>query len=911
VNRPERPKKAASGCFVAVNSPQDPTLRCTSIRFFAGLLVSLGLVFAALAEEAPATIEQANARLDRARATLDDVAHRLAEPQQSSASLKLLRERVAPLPADLGAIADGLAPRIAAIEARLKELAPQDAGADKAKDDKAGDARPNPPPTAPVAAPPAAGKAPAPQKPADSKAAAAASAATAAASAASAATTRVEAERTEQQKLFDEADAIAKRARALAREAAQLQVDIVARQRDLFAKTVFLQSAGLFSPGLWRDAALDAPPAAAAARTFLADRFDNVARRLDDGTGATFLLLSAMILLAIPPALLLARRVLARGAAKTPPTPFRKAAGAGWTALVAAAVPIAAVGAFGLLLDSFNLVDATLEPVLRRLFEGVARTAIAYALARAIFAPIAPDWRSIDPGDALTARFVTLAALAAGVLSLSRVVEQIEETVQAALPVVVATRGTASLAVAAIIAAAAAPERHGAVAVVEKAEAPRRDWLTLARGLGALLVVVIVVACAAGYVTFANFFIVEAGWVAGVAALLFILQGIAAEGIAAAFAPKGLLGRPLGGALGLRDEQLAQIAVLLSGAATLVVVWSAIVLAAAPLGVQSGDLLAAVRSAFFSLKVGDVTISPATGVGAVLIFAVTLGVVQGLRRWLDRRYLPLTRLDAGLRNSIGATLGYAGFLAATGLALSHLGLAFEKLALVAGALSVGVGLGLQNVVGNFVSGLVILWERAIRVGDWVVVGDEQGYVKRINVRSTEIETFDRATMIVPNSNLVAGVVKNWLRGDKVGRIKLTLSPHSGVDPEAMRDILLAAARAQDGVLRIPAPQVMFLGMEASSFRFELWCYVEDVEKSTRVRSDLHFDLHKRLREAGIRLAPDPAPPAPTIVQLSGLEKLAALGALGSFAMTTPSGGNDASEETASAEPEKKPEHEEA
>jgi small-conductance mechanosensitive channel len=164
-----------------------------------------------------------------------------------------------------------------------------------------------------------------------------------------------------------------------------------------------------------------------------------------------------------------------------------------------------------------------------------------------------------------------------------------------------------------------------------------------------------------------------------------------------------------------------------------------------------------------------------------------------------------------------------------------------------------------------------------------VVGDEQGYVKRINVRSTEIETFDRATMIVPNSNLVSGVVKNWLRGDKVGRIKVALAPHAGVDPEEMRDIMLAAARAQEDVLRIPAPQVMFLGMEASSFKFELWCYVEDVEKSSRVRSDLHFDLHRRLSEAGIKMAAA-AEPAKTILQLPELDKLAAAAAASALAI---------------------------
>jgi small-conductance mechanosensitive channel len=139
-------------------------------------------------------------------------------------------------------------------------------------------------------------------------------------------------------------------------------------------------------------------------------------------------------------------------------------------------------------------------------------------------------------------------------------------------------------------------------------------------------------------------------------------------------------------------------------------------------------------------------------------------------------------------------------------------------------------------------------------------------------------------MIVPNSNLVAGVVKNWLRGDRVGRIKIALSPHIGVDPEQMRDIMLATARAQENVLRIPAPQVMFLGMDATSFKFELWCYVEDVEKSARVRSDLHFDLHLRMKSAGISIAAPPAPTPTTILQIPEPDKLAAAAAATALAL---------------------------
>jgi small-conductance mechanosensitive channel len=128
------------------------------------------------------------------------------------------------------------------------------------------------------------------------------------------------------------------------------------------------------------------------------------------------------------------------------------------------------------------------------------------------------------------------------------------------------------------------------------------------------------------------------------------------------------------------------------------------------------------------------------------------------------------------------------------------------------------------------------------------------------------------------------VVKNWLRGDRVGRIKIALAPHAGVDPETMRELMIEAARAQEGVLRIPAPQVMFLGMEPASYRFELWCYVEDVEKSARVRSDLHFDLHRRLREAGISIAAPSAPPAPLMLQMTEIEKLTAAAAATALAL---------------------------
>jgi small-conductance mechanosensitive channel len=285
----------------------------------------------------------------------------------------------------------------------------------------------------------------------------------------------------------------------------------------------------------------------------------------------------------------------------------------------------------------------------------------------------------------------------------------------------------------------------------------------------------------------------------------------------------------------------------------------------APWGVESDDMIGNLRAAFFGFKVGEVTISLSTVFVALALAVLGITFTRIVQSWLEQQYLPLTQLDVGLQNSIRTSVGYIGVLIAVAISLAHVGVGFEKLAIVAGALSIGVGFGLQSIVSNFVSGLILLWERAIRVGDWVVVGDEQGHVRRINVRSTEIETFDRATMIVPNSNLVTGIVKNWVRTDRVGRLRIPVTVTMTADPDQVRDNLIECAVGQEGILQFPKPQVMFMAMSDNTLKFELICFIGDVERSQRVRSDLNFTIFKRFREAHIDLSPPPA--APVVVKI--------------------------------------------
>ena len=200
--------------------------------------------------------------------------------------------------------------------------------------------------------------------------------------------------------------------------------------------------------------------------------------------------------------------------------------------------------------------------------------------------------------------------------------------------------------------------------------------------------------------------------------------------------------------------------------------------------------------------------------------------------------------------------------------MSALGLSLERLTLVASALSIGVGFGLQSVVSNFVSGLILLWERPIRVGDRVLVGDAEGIVKKINVRSTEIETFDRSSLIVPNSNLVSGVVRNRVRTDRTGRVLIAITVPRERDAGDVRDMLEAAANAHGDIMKSPAPNVSFKKIGTSSNDFELVCVVPDVDIVGRVTSDLNYVIHKRL----VEMTPAAGATEMTVKGLDGVEK---------------------------------------
>lgn len=193
------------------------------------------------------------------------------------------------------------------------------------------------------------------------------------------------------------------------------------------------------------------------------------------------------------------------------------------------------------------------------------------------------------------------------------------------------------------------------------------------------------------------------------------------------------------------------------------------------------------------------------------------------------------------------------------IALKVVGIDLSSLALLAGAISVGIGFGLQNIIHNFVSGLIILAERPIAIGDRVEVDGVAGRVREINLRSTTVVTIDNISIIVPNSAFISSKVINWSHGDPKVRIRIPVGVAYGSDPEHVKQVLLRVAAEQPAVLRDPAPQVFFDSFGDSALNFELAVWTaEMVTAPRRFRSDLNFAIARALREEGIEI-PFPQP----------------------------------------------------
>ena len=183
-----------------------------------------------------------------------------------------------------------------------------------------------------------------------------------------------------------------------------------------------------------------------------------------------------------------------------------------------------------------------------------------------------------------------------------------------------------------------------------------------------------------------------------------------------------------------------------------------------------------------------------------------------------------------------------------------MGVRSENLAIIAGALSVGIGFGLQTIVGNFLSGLIILFERPVRVGDWVILGNGlEGHIKKVNMRSTEVMTLERSSVLIPNSNLLSDTITNWTLNDNIGRLDINVGVAYGSNTALVEEILLGVAAEHKKLRRYPVPRVLFQDFGDSSLDITLRFFLVNINDRHQVASDIRFAIDEAFRKNNITI----------------------------------------------------------
>lgn len=632
-----------------------------------------------------------------------------------------------------------------------------------------------------------------------------------------------------------------------------LRDDVATRRANEFTARLFEHSSSLVAPALWIDGLADLPT--------LADRTVDLSRNSwssvhSRATPAAFaglgILLVALILLAIP-LRRFALRKAARDAAREP-TPLEKILGALRIVLLSAGIPAIGFAILGVGLETVGGLSLRAETLINTLFVNVTVYFLISGLVRAILAPNLSGWRLVPIADgyaAQTSLFLRWAAVAYVVGEIARSTASIFVSPLAVVQLVEAI----PVLVAALSVMAAMRSVLRGLEHADGTEPPSMIQIVWRWTIpvAALVGLVAIVAQLFGFLALAAFLIDRLVWTAVVLAALH-LATLLIESVTGATLQKDTPTSVwVHENIGLSPTGLGQFGVLLSGAIKLVLIVAAASLVIAPFGVETGAFTDIISSVFTGIQIGGFSFSLTSVLLAVGLIFVGIVITRSIQGWLENRYLPRTSLDTGLKASIRAGIGYVGIILSCMLGLSYLGLNLENIALVAGALSVGIGFGLQSIVSNFVSGLILLAERPFKAGDWIVVGEEQGIVKRINVRATEIQTFDRATVLVPNSEFISGAVKNRVHRDTLGRIDVPVGVGYDSDPEQVREILLDVANQHPLTLSYPEPAAFFIEFGASSLDFMLFAYLADVGNGYGARSDIRFEIFKRFKEAGIEI----------------------------------------------------------
>ncbi|OWT65881.1 mechanosensitive ion channel protein [Candidimonas nitroreducens] len=478
-------------------------------------------------------------------------------------------------------------------------------------------------------------------------------------------------------------------------------------------------------------------------------------------------------------------------------------------------------------------------------------------LGRALLAADRPSWRLPHLSDGVAQGLRRFPLLLSVVIVLGWAAQHLAAQVNASLSTTVFLDCLTGLLTTAILAAGllrARRLRQATADTSDKGPAPALPiWASALMAAAWTALAISAVCLVAGYVAFGGFLARQVVWVVTVLGVAYLLSVLVEDGCASLLAAVKR-GAPDGPDPGPMLRARCQALVLAAGLVRLAIVLITLMLLLIPFGEGPSEWISRFNQLYTGISIGEAQIRPTSVFLAALVLILGFACIRVLQRWLLARYLPATSLDRGMQYSAATLFGYAGYVLIVALALSAAGIGLERVAWIASALSVGIGFGLQAVVQNFVSGLILLAERPVKVGDWVTLGGVEGDIRRINVRATEIQMSDRSTVVVPNSEFITKIVRNVTHANPLGRVLIKLPMPLSTDADRARGLMLDALREHNGVLDEPAPSVLLEGLDAGGLVFNLIGYVVSPRAASGVRSDLLFDVLRRLREAGLPLS---------------------------------------------------------
>jgi small-conductance mechanosensitive channel len=750
----------------------------------------------ALPEVPPKAFPEEQARIDAWQATLERVEAALQAERIDDVTLSQLRSQIAKIPMQAAGLKAALQPRLQLVNQRIEQL-----------------------------------------KPADEQAA----------------RNQTEAIKSEQAQLQSEAaglQGVVQQADLIALRAQQDIDTIGERRRALFTSSILQRSQSLADPSFWFDLAAATPETLADQSRVVGHWFGALVERTGRSAAGILVVVIGFAAFLLSPG----RRWLTRRTSRDPsvlhPSGLAKATAAAAITLANLLIPAVAFFVLYQAMSILKVLPADLATVLRPVLFGLTFASFFYGLSIAVLAPERPSWRLVHVTDTAAERLIPIIVAMAVVNVGGLALDAFLKATHAPLSFAVAAQGLGAIALG--ILAMFALRFVAREDDDENPQGTSSAWRLLIPVTWAVAALT-VIAPLAGFVAFGRFAALQIVFTTAVLMSLVLLLRLADEAISYGFSVQTRIGGFMRQAIGLKPNTISQIGVILAGFARLIVIMVAVMALLAPWGIQSEDVVGTFTSAFFGFEIAGFSFSPSAILGAIVVFVVVIVATRGFQRWLDGRLLPQTSLDTGLRTSIHTGVGYVGAAIAGLVAFSYAGLNLQNVAIVASALSVGIGFGLQSIVNNFVSGIILLAERPFKVGDRIEVGPNTGIVQRVSVRATQIQTFDNVTVIVPNADLISGQVVNWMHGDFSARLKIPVGVSYESDPEQVRRVLLEIAMDNPRVLKIPEPFVSFTDFGADALQFTLFCHVGNINADAGAASDMRFEIAKRFREEKIEM----------------------------------------------------------